>query len=102
MVGYSMSANVWWKCWADLFVINRCYDSSKTPSLCDWRFGDGGQGVEVLEGVDGIFGGQGGFEVSGFGGVADWGLRFGASKACEMIYFWHTNLHSIFLSSKLI
>ena len=34
-----------------------CDDTSKTPPLCDRRFGDGGQGVEVLEGMDGVFGG---------------------------------------------
>ena len=48
-----------------------CDDTSKTPPLCDRRFGDGGQGFEVLEGVDGVFGGEGGFEISGFGGVVE-------------------------------
>lgn len=74
-------------------MISSCYDSSQTPSLRDRRFGDGGQGFEVFEGVDGVFGGEGGFEISGFGGVAHWRVKFFFwRKVCGMVYTGNTNL----------
>lgn len=77
-----------------------CYDSTQTPSLRYWRFGDGRQGFEVFEGVDGVFGGEGGFEIPGFGGVADRGLREVRRKALKTRNIRHANMH--FLNLNLI
>jgi hypothetical protein len=55
-----------------LVVNSSCNDPTQTPSLHYRRFGNRRQGLEVFEGVDGVFGGKGGVEISGFGGGGCW------------------------------